>query len=36
MGHADEYAKLALQIVDNDYLNGETIRIDGAQRFTPR
>ncbi|TQM11234.1 SDR family NAD(P)-dependent oxidoreductase [Pseudonocardia kunmingensis] len=33
MGHADEYAKLALQIVDNDYLNGETIRIDGALRF---
>jgi NAD(P)-dependent dehydrogenase (short-subunit alcohol dehydrogenase family) len=33
MGHADEYAKLALSIVDNDYLNGETIRIDGALRF---
>lgn len=33
MGHADEYASLALQIVQNDYLNGETIRIDGAQRF---
>ncbi|EIV91457.1 SDR family NAD(P)-dependent oxidoreductase [Frankia sp. QA3] len=33
MGHADEYAKLALSIVDNDYINGETIRIDGAQRF---
>ncbi len=33
MGHADEYAKLAMQIVDNDYLNGEVIRIDGAQRF---
>ena len=34
MGHADEYAKLALQIVDNDYLNGTVIRIDGALRFT--
>ncbi|MGE9809456.1 SDR family NAD(P)-dependent oxidoreductase [Janibacter sp. G1551] len=33
MGHADEYANLALQIVDNDYLNGTTIRIDGALRF---
>jgi NAD(P)-dependent dehydrogenase (short-subunit alcohol dehydrogenase family) len=33
MGRADEYAKLALSIVDNDYLNGETIRIDGALRF---
>jgi hypothetical protein len=33
MGHADEYAKLALAIADNDYLNGEVIRIDGALRF---
>ena len=33
MGHADEYARLALAIVDNDYINGEVIRIDGAQRF---
>lgn len=36
MGQADEYANLALHIVDNDYLNGETIRIDGALRFGPR
>jgi len=33
MGKPDEYANLALQIVDNDYLNGEVIRIDGALRF---
>ncbi|OBH11748.1 SDR family NAD(P)-dependent oxidoreductase [Mycobacterium sp. E1747] len=33
MGHADEYARLALSIADNDYLNGTVIRIDGAQRF---
>ncbi|MFD0661524.1 SDR family NAD(P)-dependent oxidoreductase [Thermocatellispora tengchongensis] len=33
MGHADEYARLAMQIIDNDYLNGEVIRIDGALRF---
>ena len=32
-GRADEYAQLALQIMENDYLNGETIRIDGALRF---
>ncbi|GAA4119800.1 SDR family NAD(P)-dependent oxidoreductase [Knoellia locipacati] len=31
-----EYAKLALAIVDNDYLNGETIRMDGALRMAPR
>lgn len=33
MGHADEYASLALSIAENDYLNGTVIRIDGAQRF---
>ena len=33
MGQADEYAQLALQIAENDYLNGTVIRIDGAQRF---
>lgn len=33
MGHADEYAQLALSIAQNDYLNGSVIRIDGAQRF---
>jgi NAD(P)-dependent dehydrogenase (short-subunit alcohol dehydrogenase family) len=33
MGDADEYARLAAHIVDNDFLNGTTIRIDGAQRF---
>jgi NAD(P)-dependent dehydrogenase (short-subunit alcohol dehydrogenase family) len=36
MGRADEYAQLAMQIVENDYLNGEVIRIDGAQRFNLR
>jgi hypothetical protein len=33
MGRADEYAQLALQICENDFLNGYTIRLDGAQRF---
>lgn len=33
MGDPDEYARLAAHIVENDFLNGETIRIDGAQRF---
>ncbi|WP_075660916.1 SDR family NAD(P)-dependent oxidoreductase [Streptomyces acidiscabies] len=32
----EEYAKLALMIVDHDYLNGETIRMDGALRMAPR
>jgi hypothetical protein len=36
MGQPVEYAKLVLAIVDNDYLNGEVIRIDGAIRFGPK
>ncbi len=31
-----EYAQLALSIIDHDYLNGETIRMDGALRMAPR
>jgi len=33
MGDPDEYAILALHIIENDFLNGTTIRLDGAQRF---
>lgn len=33
MGEPDEYGLLAAQIVENDFLNGTTIRLDGAQRF---
>jgi NAD(P)-dependent dehydrogenase (short-subunit alcohol dehydrogenase family) len=33
MGDPDEYATLALHIIENDFLNGTTIRLDGAQRF---
>ncbi len=33
MGRPDEYAELVEHIGRNDYLNGETIRLDGAQRF---
>ena len=36
MGRAREYAILARQICENPYLNGETIRLDGALRFTPK
>jgi NAD(P)-dependent dehydrogenase (short-subunit alcohol dehydrogenase family) len=35
-GVPDEYARLALAIIDNPMLNGETIRIDGAIRMAPR
>ena len=34
MGDPDEYAQLAQQIVENDFLNGTTIRLDAGQRFT--
>ncbi len=33
MGDPDEYAMLAQQIVENDFLNGTTIRLDAGQRF---
>jgi NAD(P)-dependent dehydrogenase (short-subunit alcohol dehydrogenase family) len=36
LGQPDEYAKLALSIIDNGMLNGETIRLDGAIRMPPR
>ena len=35
-GQPDEFAMLAQQIVENPYLNGETIRLDGAIRMSPR
>lgn len=36
MGRAPEYAMFARQVCENIYLNGETIRLDGALRFTPK
>lgn len=36
LGDPAEYAKLALAIIDNDMLNGECIRLDGALRMAPR
>ncbi|UER55225.1 SDR family NAD(P)-dependent oxidoreductase [Kineosporiaceae bacterium SCSIO 59966] len=36
LGRPDEYAQLALAIIDHDYLNGEVIRMDGALRMGPR
>merc|ERR1712187_555222 len=33
-GKAEEFASLAMQIIDNGYLNGETIRMDGGIRFS--
>jgi NAD(P)-dependent dehydrogenase (short-subunit alcohol dehydrogenase family) len=36
LGRPDDYAELALAIVQNGYLNGEVIRMDGALRMAPR
>lgn len=36
LGRPDEYARLVVSIVDNGYLNGETIRLDGAIRMAPK
>jgi NAD(P)-dependent dehydrogenase (short-subunit alcohol dehydrogenase family) len=36
LGDPKEYAALAVHIVENPMLNGETIRLDGAIRMAPR
>lgn len=36
LGEPSEYAALALHIVENQMLNGETIRLDGAIRMAPK
>ena len=36
LGRPDEYAALAQHIVENEMLNGETIRLDGALRMSAR
>lgn len=36
LGHPSEYGQFAVHIVENSFLNGETIRLDGAIRMAPR
>lgn len=36
LGRPDEYALMVMSIIENGYLNGETIRLDGAIRMAPR
>lgn len=36
LGQPAEYAALVMHMVENPYLNGETIRLDGAVRMAPR
>jgi NAD(P)-dependent dehydrogenase (short-subunit alcohol dehydrogenase family) len=36
LGTPEEYASLAQHLLENTYINGEVVRMDGAQRFQPR
>jgi len=36
LGRPSEYAALARHIIENEMLNGETIRLDGAIRLAPK
>jgi len=36
LGHPSEYALMAAQIIENPYLNGESIRLDAGIRMQPR
>jgi NAD(P)-dependent dehydrogenase (short-subunit alcohol dehydrogenase family) len=36
LGRPEEYAKLALAMIENGYWNGEDVRLDGAIRMPPR
>jgi NAD(P)-dependent dehydrogenase (short-subunit alcohol dehydrogenase family) len=36
LGLPKEYAALVKHIIDNNYLNAETIRLDGALRMAPK
>lgn len=36
LGYPEDYAHLAVSMLENEYLNGETVRLDGAIRMPPR
>ena len=36
LGEPSDYAQLAIALIENGYLNGETIRLDGALRMPPK
>ena len=36
LARPDEYAQLVLMLAEHDYLNGETVRMDGALRMAPQ
>jgi NAD(P)-dependent dehydrogenase (short-subunit alcohol dehydrogenase family) len=36
LGRPQEFASMVMEIVRNEYINGEIIRLDGALRMAPR
>jgi NAD(P)-dependent dehydrogenase (short-subunit alcohol dehydrogenase family) len=36
MGHPAEFAQLVMQMIENDYINGEVVRLDGGIRLTAK
>lgn len=36
LGEPDDYAHLAVSMIESGYLNGETVRLDGALRMPPK
>jgi NAD(P)-dependent dehydrogenase (short-subunit alcohol dehydrogenase family) len=36
LGQPGDYGQLAASLIENSYVNGETIRLDGAIRMAPR
>ncbi len=36
LGVPDDYARLTVEMLENPYLNGQTVRLDGAIRMAPR
>ena len=36
LGHADELATMIMELLTNSYMNGETVRVDGAARLQPK
>jgi NAD(P)-dependent dehydrogenase (short-subunit alcohol dehydrogenase family) len=36
LGYPAEFASLAVELITNTYMNGETVRIDGAARLQPK
>ena len=36
MGRPDEYARIAIAMIETPMVNGVTLRLDGGQRFAPK